>query len=156
MQISPKHTVTAAAVVLNHNNNILLINGPKRGWEIPGGRVEEGESLSTAVVRETKEETGIDIEIIKFCGLFQNVKESVCNTLFLGRPIGGEFKTSNESLEIGYFTIEEALQKITWKSFKEQIEYCINHKDQFLVEYNNINLKRKTYCGDIEEGSDFT
>ncbi|RRJ65184.1 NUDIX hydrolase [Paenibacillus oralis] len=155
VKISPKHTVTAAAVVLNDNHEILLIYGPKRGWEIPGGRVEEGESLSSAVVRETKEETGIDIEIVKFCGLFQNVKESVYNTLFLGRPIGGKFRTSNESLEIGYFTIEEALNKITWKSFREEIEYCINYKDQFLVEYNNRNLKRKTFRGNIEESSDF-
>ncbi|MGZ7440410.1 NUDIX hydrolase [Paenibacillus sp. TH7-28] len=155
MENSPKHTVTAAAVVINDHHEILLIYGPKRGWEIPGGRVEEGESLSSAVVRETKEETGIDIEIVKFCGLFQNVKESVCNTLFLGRPIGGTFRTSNESLEIGFFTIEEALNMITWRSFREQIEYCINYKEQFLVEFNNQNLKRKTFCGDIEEGSDF-
>lgn len=152
---SPKHIVTAAAVVINDNNEILLIYGSKRGWEIPGGRVEEGESLSTAVVRETKEETGIDIEIIKFCGLFQNVKESVFNTLFFGRPIAGQFNTSDESLEIGYFSIEEALNKVKWKSFREQIEYCINYKDQFLVEYNNRDLKRRTFCGNIEEGSDF-
>jgi 8-oxo-dGTP pyrophosphatase MutT (NUDIX family) len=137
MDHSPKHIVTAATVILNKNNEILLINGPKRGWEIPGGRVEEGESIPTAAVRETKEETGIDIEIIKFCGIFQNVKSSVCSALFLGRPIGGEFITSCESLEIGYFSIEEALNKITWESFKEQIEYCINRHEPFLVEFNN-------------------
>lgn len=111
-----------------------MINGPKRGWEIPAGRVEEGESLTAAVIRETKEETGIDIEIIKFCGIFQNVKESVCSTLFLGRPIGGEFRTSNESHEVAYFSIEEALNKITWKNFKEQIEYCTSQQGPFLVE----------------------
>ncbi|MNT18559.1 putative 8-oxo-dGTP diphosphatase YtkD [compost metagenome] len=137
MIISPRHTVTAAAVVLNDNNEILLINGPKRGWEIPGGRVEEGESISAAAIRETKEETGIDIEIVKYCGMFQDVKESVCNTLFLERPIGGEFQTSQESYEIGYFSIESALEKITWRSFKEQIEYCINRQNPFLIEFNN-------------------
>lgn len=155
MEVSPKHTVTAAVVVINDRNEILLKYGPKRGWEIPGGRVEEGESLSAAAVRETKEETGIDIEIIKFCGFFQNVKESVCNTLFMGRPIRGEFKTSAESLEIRYYSIEEALEKITWKSFREQIEYCLHYEEQFLVEYNNRNVKKKIYCRHIEEGPDF-
>lgn len=155
MMISPKHTVTAAAVVLNDNNEILLIHGPKRGWEIPGGRVEEGESISAAAIRETKEETGIDIEIVKYCGIFQNVRESVCNTLFIGRPVGGEFKTSSESIELGYFTIKEAFMKITWKSFKEQIEYCLKYEDQFLVEFNHQNSMRRTFCGDIEEGLDF-
>ncbi|MEK8128868.1 NUDIX hydrolase [Paenibacillus filicis] len=133
----PKQIVVAAAVVLNHKNEILLIHGPKRGWEIPAGRVEKGESISSAAVRETKEETGIDIEIMRFCGIFQHVRESVCSTLFLGRPTGGVFKTSTESHEIGYFSIEEALNKITWKGFKEQIEYCINRQEPFFIEFNN-------------------
>lgn len=34
MDISPKHIVTTAAVVINKNNQILLINGLKRGWDI--------------------------------------------------------------------------------------------------------------------------
>src|SRR5690625_5637975 len=52
-------------------------------WEMPGGIVEEGESLKNAAIRETKEESGIDVEILNFCGIFQNVKKSICNTLFL-------------------------------------------------------------------------
>lgn len=49
---------------------------------MPGGIVEEGESLKDAAVREPKEESGIDIEVLKFCGKFQNVNKSICNTLF--------------------------------------------------------------------------
>lgn len=63
MYHTPKHILSAATVVLNDNNQILLLKGPRRGWELPGGQVEEGESLSDAAVRETKEETGIDIEM---------------------------------------------------------------------------------------------
>lgn len=78
----PKHIVSAAAIVMNENNEILLIRGPRRGWEMPGGQVEEGESLQDAAVRETKEESGIDIEIIRFCGIFQNVDDSIVNTYY--------------------------------------------------------------------------
>ena len=138
MNPSPKHTVVAAAVVLNEDNEILLLNGPKRGWEIPGGRVEEGESLSTAAIRETKEETGIDIEIVRFCGVFQNVQESVISNLFLARPTGGEFRTSSESYELGYFPINEALCKVNWNSIKNQIEHCVNQqRESCLIEFNN-------------------
>lgn len=136
MYQSPKHTVVAAAVVLNEDSRILLLNGPKRGWEIPGGRVEEGESITSAVIRETKEETGIDIEIIRFCGVFQNVKESVISNLFLARATGGEFRTSSESYELEYFNIEEALIKVNWNSIKEQIVHCVNQKDSYLIEFN--------------------
>lgn len=67
----PKHIVSATSVILNEANEMLLIKGPRRGWEIPGGQVEEGESLIEAAKREAKEESGADIEIVKFCGVFQ-------------------------------------------------------------------------------------
>ncbi len=66
--------------------------------------VEEGESLKEAVVRETKEESGIEIEVKKFCGVFQNVSLGICSTLFLGKVIGGNLTTSPESLEVGFFS----------------------------------------------------
>ena len=138
----PKHILSAAAVVVNERNELLLIKGPRRGWEMPGGQVEEGESLSQAAVRETKEESGIDIEIIKFCGIFQNVKNSICNTLFLAKPIGGELALSSESLDAGFFPIEEALQKVEWKDFRQRIEYCLKPEMQpFCVEFMHSNNK---------------
>jgi 8-oxo-dGTP diphosphatase len=132
----PKHIVSAATIVLNENNEILLIKGPRRGWEMPGGQVEEGESLRDAAIRETKEESGIDIEIIKFCGIFQNVSESICNTLFLAKPVGGELTTSPESLEVGFFPLEQALEMVTWNNFRQRIVYCLNEEVQpFCVEF---------------------
>lgn len=120
-----KHFVSSAAIVLNEKNEILLINGPDRGWEMPGGVVELGESLSQAAIRETKEESGVDIEIIRFCGIYQNVKQSICNTLFLAKQIGGEPMATNESLESGFFPIEDALKMVTFMNFRERIETCL-------------------------------
>ncbi|WP_370475597.1 NUDIX hydrolase [Sporosarcina pasteurii] len=122
----PKHILSAATIVLNEENEILLIKGPRRGWEMPGGQVEEGESLKDAAIRETKEESGIDVEILKFCGIFQNVERSICNTLFLAKPIGGKPTTSPESLEVGYFPIEKALAIVNVSNFRQRIEYCLD------------------------------
>lgn len=132
----PKHIVSAATIVLNEQNEILLIKGPRRGWEMPGGQVEEGESLKDAAIRETFEESGIEIEVVKFCGVYQNVSASICNTLFLARPVGGKLTTSPESLEVGFFPIEKALEMVTWKNFKQRIEYCLDEKlHPFLIEF---------------------
>ncbi|MCG3088895.1 NUDIX hydrolase [Sporosarcina cyprini] len=131
-----KHFVSAATIVLNEQNEILLIKGPRRGWEMPGGIVEEGESLKEAAIRETKEESGIEIEVIQFCGVFQNVQKSICNTLFLAKPIGGELTTSPESVEVGFFPVEQALQMITIDNFRQRIEYCLDSSKQpFYVEF---------------------
>lgn len=133
---TPRHIVSAATIVLNNQNEILLIKGPRRGWEMPGGQVEEGESLKDAAIRETKEESGIDIEVIKFCGIFQNVERSICNTLFLVKAIGGEPTTSSESLEVGFFPINEALDMVTFKNFRQRIEYCLDdHVQPFYIEF---------------------
>jgi 8-oxo-dGTP diphosphatase len=132
----PKHIVSAATIVVNDQNQVLLIKGPRRGWEMPGGQVEEGESLKDAAIRETKEETGIDVEILRFCGLFQNVGRSICNTLFLARPVGGELTTSPESLEVGFFPIEQALEMVTFLNFRQRIENCLDEEMQpFYIEF---------------------
>ena len=138
----PKHIVSAATIVLNDQGEILLIKGPKRGWEMPGGQVEEGESLKEAAIRETKEESGIEIEVTKFCGIFQNVDRSICNTLFLGKAVGGTPTTSTESLEVGFFPIKQAFEMVTWKNFRQRIEYCLDDRNQpFYVEFSGNETK---------------
>lgn len=132
----PKHIVSAATIVINELGEILLIKGPRRGWEMPGGQVEEGESLKDAAIRETKEETGMDIEVLKFCGVFQNVNNSICNTLFLAKPVGGKLTTSPESLVVGFYPIEQALELVTFNNFKERIEYCLDEtRHPFYIEF---------------------
>ncbi|MBM7553066.1 NUDIX hydrolase [Thalassobacillus pellis] len=132
----PKHVVSAATIILNEANEILLIKGPRRGWEMPGGQIEEGESLREAAIREAKEECGVDVEITKFCGIFQNVESSICNTLFLAKPVGGELTITSEALEVGYFPLEKAYEMVTWTNFRQRIEYSLNEAlHPFLIEF---------------------
>jgi len=126
---SPKYSLSAGAVVLNDEGKILLIRGPRRGWEFPGGIIEKGETIQEGIIREVKEETGIDIEVTKFCGIYQNLEASVCATCWLGKAIGGELQTSSESLEVGYFTLEEVLKLVTWPNFKERILKILNEEE---------------------------
>ena len=58
------HFVSVAGLVTNDNGEVLLIKSPRRGWEYPGGMVEPGETLQDALLREVKEEAGIDVEIM--------------------------------------------------------------------------------------------
>ena len=53
------------AVILDENNKVVLIRFPDNGLVIPGGGVEEGETLREAVIREALEETGLQVEPVK-------------------------------------------------------------------------------------------
>ncbi|MGW7160172.1 NUDIX hydrolase [Paenibacillus taichungensis] len=131
-----KFIVSASVIVLNENDEILLMKG-RRGWEMPQGCVEEGETITQAAIREVKEETGIDIELIKFCGLYQNTTRGVCNNIFTGKPIGGTLTTSIESDEVGFFTLEQANEMITWGNFKERIHKALDESNHpILVEFS--------------------
>ncbi|MEU6135238.1 NUDIX domain-containing protein [Nocardioides sp. NPDC047086] len=61
----------AAAAFVERDGEILLIQRSDNGkWSMPGGTMEYGESMTTCVVRETLEETGIQIECTGLVGVF--------------------------------------------------------------------------------------
>lgn len=125
----------AVAVMVQKDDKILLVKEKRRGWEFPGGYVSEKEPIKEAAIREVKEESGIDIEILSFCGVYRNDKKSTCVFQFIGKAIGGELNVDSECLEAGFFTIEEALEKNTKSSFKRRLQDCINkEKHPFIKE----------------------
>lgn len=58
--------IITGAIIRNKNNEILLVQNSKwKNWIIPGGHVEPGESIEESVLREVKEETGLDGSFVK-------------------------------------------------------------------------------------------
>ncbi|GGQ89670.1 NUDIX hydrolase [Kitasatospora griseola] len=108
----------ASVVVVGEDGRVLLQRRTDNGmWALPGGVMEIGESLAGCGIRETREETGLDIEITGIVGTYTNpghvfayddgeVRQefSIC---LLGRPIGGELHISDESFEVAWFTPEQ-------------------------------------------------
>lgn len=135
-QRAPKHILSAAVVVVKAPGEMLMVRAPDRGWEFPGGQVEQGEKPAAAAVREVEEESGIHIELDGFCGVFYNTGKSICNMLFAGHPVGGELRTSDESPDVGWFRLPDALDKITYPTFRHRAELCLDQtRWPFLVEF---------------------
>jgi len=63
--------VTCVMIKNSETNEVLVQNRTRKypGWSFPGGHVERGESIYDCAVREVKEETGLDIKALQYCGV---------------------------------------------------------------------------------------
>jgi len=106
--------LTVDAIILIKDSVILIKrrNPPFQGiWALPGGFVDYGETVESAVRRETKEETGLDVEIEKLVGVYSDPDRdprghtiSVC---FLCKPVGGNLKASTDSMDVKEFKLSQ-------------------------------------------------
>ena len=112
--VHPKHIVAVAGLISHPNGKILLIRSPRRGWEFPGGQVEEGENLIEALRREIQEESGVTASIGALVGVYSNIKSPTKLMFgFLGDYLSGELRTSDESLETEWVPRDSVLQRIS-------------------------------------------
>lgn len=90
-----------------------MIESPRRGWEVPGGQVEQGEDLREALQREVEEESGILIDPGRVVGLYSCVCEPrMLVVAFAATPVGGEPRPSAESLRVEWVAREDALAHV--------------------------------------------
>jgi 8-oxo-dGTP diphosphatase len=137
---APLHTLVVGCLVRNSNGEVLLIRNHKRGWEIPQGRVEEGESLVEALHREVREEAGVEIELGPLAAIWSKVAPppAVIFT-FLGRYLGGDLATSGDSVEARWITPAEAVEEVSNKVMKERLQVLLNFDGT--IKYCSYTLK---------------
>lgn len=124
----PVHTVVVGCLIRNDSNEVLLIRHHKRGWEIPQGRVEEGEDLVTALQREVLEEAGVEVEVGPLAAVWSmtSLPPAVIFT-FLGRYRSGELSGSGDSAEACWFTEGEAIEKVTGTVMHERLKALLSY-----------------------------
>ena len=86
-------------------------------WSIPGGGIEIGETVTACAVRETKEETGVDVTVTGLVGIFTNPAHVVAyddgevrqqfSVCVRGRPVDGVLRVSDESTQVAWIDPEQ-------------------------------------------------
>ena len=108
-----------AIIVRKEDNRVLLVrrsNPPLQGeWSIPGGLVETGETTKQAIIREVREETGLEVEPVKLVEVFERILRDQDARVeyhfvlidYLCRVISGEAHPSSDVSEARWVRLEE-------------------------------------------------
>lgn len=111
---APRHIVAVMGLVRDATGRVLLVRTPRRGWEPPGGQVERGEDLITALAREVREESGCEVAVDRLVGVYSHVGGlGIVMFTFLCDHLGGEPCAGDECIDSGWFAPEEATRLVT-------------------------------------------
>ena len=113
--MSPRHVVTVTGCVRDAAGRVLLVRVASRGWEMPGGRVEEGEDLVAAVAREVEEEAGCVVTAERLLAVYSKLSSPpMVLHLFACAHVAGEPQAREAAVpEAGWFDPEEARRLVT-------------------------------------------
>lgn len=127
-------------IIYNLEGKIFLMTSPKwKGWLVPGGRIENGESEDEALHREIKEEMNISITNLyrvgesykKSSSDFKNNEITFHFIDYFAKALSADVKPNSEILEYGWFSVEEALNL-------QLVDSTRNLLGKF-IEYKRIN-----------------
>lgn len=123
----------AVGVVCLRGDEVLLIRRgapPRLGeWSLPGGRIEPGEGVRAAALRELREETGVEARLIGLIdvvdGLFPDAGRHYVLIDFAAEWFSGEPTAVDDAAEAAFFPLIEALNRVAWSETRRIIEAAV-------------------------------
>ncbi|MEK6693481.1 MAG: NUDIX hydrolase [Nitrospirota bacterium] len=126
-----KNPIPTVDIIIEVKGGIVLIKrkNPPFGWAIPGGFVDYGESLEEAAIREAKEETSLDINLIRQFHTYSDPERDkrfhTISTVYIAKA-EGEPNASDDAKEIGVFTKDILPEPIAFDHGKILKDYFKN------------------------------
>ena len=126
--------VPAVGVVCLRGDEILLIRRgapPRLGeWSLPGGRIEPGEGVRAAALRELLEETGVEARLIGLIdvvdGIFPDAGRHYVLIDFVAEWISGEPVAGDDAADAAFVPVQRALELVTWSETRRIIEQAVS------------------------------
>ncbi|GAB0174822.1 MAG: hypothetical protein HHAS10_07010 [Candidatus Altimarinota bacterium] len=123
------YRLSVKALIHNSDGKFLLIKEENGLWELPGGGLDYGEELQECLRREIYEEMGLETVKIASepCYFYTSTNLSkskhIVNALYETSVKNLEFTPSEECVEIGFFTLQEASTLDTYPNIKEFLKH---------------------------------
>ena len=126
----PRPILSVGAVVFRGDNVLLIRRGrpPFQGhWSIPGGKVEHGEAMRDAVLREIAEETGVIARVLGLIDAFEALPERpeaphFALIDFACEYVSGEVAAADDAMDAEFVPLTEALARLSWDKTRLAIQ----------------------------------
>ena len=104
------------AVALLHEGKVLLTKREDAEmWCLPGGAVDDGESLAAAAVREVREETGLEVRLTRLVGIYSRPAWGNHSVIFAAELVGGTLALqAEEVIDAGFFDPAALPRPLLW------------------------------------------
>ena len=100
-------TIGAFAIIFDEQGQVLLCHRRDMDlWNLPGGGMESGELPTETAIRETREETGLEVTIDRLVGVYGKKDKDDVVFAFTCRMTGGQLSTTDEADECRYFVVD--------------------------------------------------
>lgn len=128
MTDQPKHILVTSGLVRNDEGQLLLVKHRLRGWELPQGRVEEGEGLIFALSREILEETGVTVSHARLAVIWSKVTHPAAVIFcFIARYASGVLQPSEETPEVIWCSDAEARHLVSHPVNRDRTDSLLSH-----------------------------
>ena len=134
MQPNPPKHIVAAGLLVEKGDQVLLVRTPRRGWEFPGGQIEEGESLLDGVIREVAEEANVQATADYLVGVYSNLSASRVIFDFLGSWISGEAKTGDKTVDACWADRKNAVEMIEHPGYSRRLRQLLEFDGRVLYQ----------------------
>ena len=141
----PKFVIGSYAVILDKKDRILLSHRRDLDvWNLPGGHVEDGELPTEAVIRETKEDTGLKIKIKSMVGIYKKSDIYRFDFVFLGKRKGGKLKKTKAADKHRFFKFKK-IPNNTLPKHIERIQDAIREHNKIVFSKQRNMSARKFF-----------
>lgn len=157
--VNPKVRIAARGIIVNENQQIAIVHKRKKNeFKLPGGGVEGNETFEEAFIREAKEETGCEIEILEAVGTIHEEKSKdsfkQISYVFFARVtkdtniLALTEKEQNEGSEVLWVSYDEGLKliyecydKVKESSYESlyQTKFIV-YRDRLILEYYDCSF----------------